>query len=738
MEVKLIRPQGPRQPIPLYQARGAACYNEGLAVFTPSMAKREGAVFAAAPVVQGKFTGAGGSDVPSFERGSVIAGNWHKNFDPYQGGGAVNFLPEQCSGCRAGLAYLWYVSVAYNLAYDYTNGCYALTIGTQTMTLIQAVVAGTVEYLAWGYDTRNKLDGTNYAYISRNDTQQYGIDVQPTVSTPGAVTYVGGGGFFPANGLIEGLTFYRRVLWTGTYGINLGNGDEVALIAAGKDPCIVTKGSWDIPFCLPTDSKKGALTTGEGEAWSHPHSSNLIPGNSNIGGFMTDGAYTDDGWVGEGPPSAVAALADAEKMFMGGYKTTSDAPNQGLYQDVTVEAGDDWVIRVLAHSDGTSVPRAIFYDQTNGAEIGHLDGTNTSTRTAPDVLLFAGEAPAGCVLLRVKLVNTQASNIVYWHQCELLDNLVTNPSLEVGAGNPWIPMGWANLGLLAGEGIQSANPHSGLSALRLVIGGAGGRGVVSNVFAGLADGNFISIGFWQLTTAKGMTHDGNGLYQQTTLSTLPYARLGVGPYRLVSRVYRASSGNPSLRFRQRDAANADGLLDDIYAFKLDDVSLTVTPASAANSVESGGLRVDGRDKLEQDITNRLKRTSGEIRWRSRPRHAPANLVAFVETANAYLIQAYGDATNYISVYGSAANTVTLAFNDGGGAHTVNWDCTAAWVADEELAWKLEYHPNAMRLWCNSMVVATIIQPVSFATIPNTIYFGRSITGDNSDTVIKEV
>jgi len=44
----------------------------------------------------------------------------------------------------------------------------------------------------------------------------------------------------PANSIIEGLTVYRRPLWDGDYGVDVGNGDEVALISAGVDPCTVT------------------------------------------------------------------------------------------------------------------------------------------------------------------------------------------------------------------------------------------------------------------------------------------------------------------------------------------------------------------------------------------------------------------------------------------------------------------------------------------------------------------
>ena len=80
-------------------------------------------------------------------------------------------------------------------------------------------------------------------------------------------------GSAPANAIIEGLTIYRRPLYDGAYGSNVGNGDEINLIynsGTGKDPTLVT-GSWDVVFALPTNSTVGALATGTGEALSHPH-----------------------------------------------------------------------------------------------------------------------------------------------------------------------------------------------------------------------------------------------------------------------------------------------------------------------------------------------------------------------------------------------------------------------------------------------------------------------------------
>ena len=62
--------------------------------FTPGMAKREGAVFAGAPMVQGQWDGTGTPDVLTFVRGANLSGHWYANFDPYQGSIVFWITPE--------------------------------------------------------------------------------------------------------------------------------------------------------------------------------------------------------------------------------------------------------------------------------------------------------------------------------------------------------------------------------------------------------------------------------------------------------------------------------------------------------------------------------------------------------------------------------------------------------------------------------------------------------------------
>ena len=176
--------------------------------------------------------------------------------------------------------------------------------------------------------------------------------------------------------------------------------------------------------------------------------------------------------------------------------------------------------------------------------------------------------------------------------------------------------------------------------------------------------------------------------------------------------------------------------DDFYAISLDAVSLTVTPASEANSAESGGIRVDGRDNLTQPIpVARLKFNKGWIRFKVRPRHAPAELIDFLETTNSYFAYMFGDANNYISLYGSAANQITLGFNAGGaGFVSANWACAAAWTADQEMIWEIRYNAASMWLVVDEVTVVTVVAPVAFGLIPTIAYWGGWVGVRQGDAV----
>jgi hypothetical protein len=712
--------------------------------FTAGMAKRTApGPFAAAPIVQGDGNNLSSltDDVLSLARGTQVSGSFYPAFDGNQGSVVLWWTPEfdydTYSG--AGDGYIWYASSAYNLAYEYDNDRYALTIGGQSLTVSSNIAAGTKYLLTARWDCDVTLDGTNYLCLSINDTHSFGATTGPTAAAPAATIYVGTNGTTgAASGIIEGMTVYRRVLYDGTYGVNAGNGDEINLTyaaGAGKDPTEIT-GSWDVVFCLPTNASKGALATGTGEAWTHPHASNVLTD------WHCATTYGSSAWDTVGTPStAPDDLAAADKIFAWGYDWTCDADAEGIEQSLTsLDAGQSYVLRCLAHVSDANDLRIRIYDDTNSADIVTYEFGASSDRDTPGVAIITFELPttarngsaADCTAITVSVEGTAASQQVYLHQIELLENLVDNPSLETGSGDPWIPDGWTNHSgqLTAGESVSSADVHSGSSSFKLDAANAGDSNIrqtlgpftlgdfVAYGFAAKISVGTASFGVWYLQRQRSLF----ALYTYNQLvTTADWAQ-----YHWIGRMHE-KSGN-SFAYFPSVGTETTAYLDDVYVYAITPVSLTVTPASEANSTESSGIRVDGLDTLTQSISN-LTATDGHVRFAYTPRHDAADAVKFgTASTQAMIAELYGAADNYIRLYWSAANTITMAFNDGGGEHTTTYDATGAIAAGTTYQMALNYSAEAMTLDIAGSTVATITTAISFATVPTTAYWGQAQAG----------
>jgi hypothetical protein len=279
------------------------------ATFTPGMAKRDApGPFAGGVMVQGDWSSSDANgDQIEVSSGTQINGKFRENFDVEQGTVVLWWTPEFSSGdFSTGRKGLFYITGpgGLMLTYSLSNNRLFFEINNQEFSRNLTVTAGITYLITVRWDSDNALDSTNYASIGVNDAHTFGRTSAPNIISTSSF-YVGkstGGGYGLGDTLIEGFTIYRRPLFDGTYGIDVGNGDEINQIydaGAGKDPTLIT-GSWDVVFALPTNSSTGALTTGTGNAWSHPHSSNLLyTSTTNTGGFMMNGTYTSDGWATE-------------------------------------------------------------------------------------------------------------------------------------------------------------------------------------------------------------------------------------------------------------------------------------------------------------------------------------------------------------------------------------------------------------------------------------------------------
>ena len=414
----------------------------------------------------------------------------------------------------------------------------------------------------------------------------------------------------------------------------------------------------------------------------------------------------------------------------------------GSFGDITAISGDGTTI-TAALAGGTD-------DDWDTGDVHRIvwavatDPINDGYWRHPWVETFCFELPtmarngvgADCVSVSVRILNVNNDGTLVCAQLELLENLIDNPGMEaVYAGVPPIPPGWTNLNLDAGDTAQTvAVVHSGASAIQFNAAATSGELIQQNI-AAVAEGDFVAVGQWSHTGGNLRTTSTRLAAQATFNSALLVPQVAGAVWQSLVGVTR---GNADPRRFQVFGNSELFYVDDAYAFILDPVTLTVTPASEANSLESGGIRVDGNDALTQLVLNRLKARSGHIVWRGRLRHTPANLVAFWEGAEVTLVDAFGAAANYARVRATVLNTVDTRFDDGGGVQTVNWAAAGAWAADDELFLELYWRGHFMQLSVAGIPVATINQPVDFAVLPTLLYWGLlNSGGTNVDTVIKE-
>lgn len=327
-------------------------FDLSLATFTPGLAKRAptSPIFSTAPIIQGRADGTGTPDVVSMPNGTLIAGSaFYSNFDPNQGTIIVRWIPEYSDPSIASGDHYFIACSFLNFYYDYDIGRYRYTIGGQSGYNTVAVTAGTPTWVCLSWDCKNTIDGTNYARISHDDIHSFGLTSSPTLSAPGSI-YIGSTGSTKSiSGILEGLTIFRRVLWDGSYGLNVGAGDEINLISAGADPTSF-HGAWDVTACIPTNQTAGALVTGAGEAWSHPFGSNVI-----TDAFLSHGYYGNQ-WALKfnGTSSFVDCGSDASLddipagggiLQAEGWFRSDGSGNQWILSK-GVYGIDGWVIRI--------------------------------------------------------------------------------------------------------------------------------------------------------------------------------------------------------------------------------------------------------------------------------------------------------------------------------------------------------------------------------------------------------
>jgi hypothetical protein len=329
--------------------------------FTPGMAKRPGqGPFDAAPIVQGQLDGPP-NDVLITETcatvGNVVAATFKEFIDLNQGT-IVFWITPEWDGDDGIRHELFWLSGSAAIEKMDTNVLRLVLYGSIVQVDVSAWAAGTTYFVAFRWDFNHTLDGTNYASITVDAADTFGMSTAPTLGTPASLLRIGA---FDAthvagnpSAIIEGLTVFRRVLYDGTYGTPpLDGTDELAAIyaaGAGADPSQVVKGSWDTVFCLPTNCATGALVTGTGEAWSHPHDSELLDVT-----FMSDGD----------PPGTPYAVEFANGDLDCGSGATLDDIPVGVHITLHGWIRPDGDAFTVSKGDGTTVGWLLEYDEPN-------------------------------------------------------------------------------------------------------------------------------------------------------------------------------------------------------------------------------------------------------------------------------------------------------------------------------------------------------------------------------------
>ncbi len=471
---------------------------------------------------------------------------------------------------------------------------------------------------------------------------------------------------FGARARLAGFTVYRRPLFGGSsggsvvgLGMDLGRGDELALIREGRDPVLVT-GSWDLLFALPTTQREGGF--GEvAEAWSHPLAADLLAGN---GFFLGPGDLT---FFTREAGVLIDTLTPGRQRLGTGLRLETGVPDAGITHTIALREGESFVVRALCWvlEGGSGRPRLEVH--TDLGLLTFLEGSGGGGPSTPDELIFTGQLPPGTAGAELRILAVDGYGPLGCHLVEIQRNLLQNPSLESGTGSPWTPDGWRHeinpIAVQVRE--ETLTVHSGQSALHYLADFSGtGEGGFAQLLQAppeqLQEGYYAAGGLFQWISgqAPGVSITNGSLFSVThpvqdgkKFSTV--ARQKAAGWEHVAGVGRRwrdsglNAHNDLVRWgapgHMRDV---ELLVDDAYFLPMDPVDLVLVPASIAGSHRAGWVRLDGADHLDHPLT--LDRRLGTVVLDYRRGPVAGTPIAGFE-ATCTLLEVWGDADNFLRV-----------------------------------------------------------------------------------------
>lgn len=344
--------------------------------------------------------------------------------------------------------------------------------------------------------------------------------------------------------------------------------------------------------------------------------------------------------------------------------------------------------------------------------------------------------PVGCTSMEMRLINN-STGVMGLHQFEVQPSLLINGDHETLTGaDPNIITGWLSGALHAGDTEAEATVvHGGIQSVQWNPGASSGQMTYSLALA--AVGSYVCLATWlygepfssrAANAANALLHYSTSAYALTSLTGAFWKH--------VPGVWRIVFNPPSFGLSAWPPAAAAVYTDDIYAFALTPITLTVTPASAVNSAEGTGIRVDGFDLLTNPAAVFQTASSIHIRARYIPRHEIALAAGFGD-ATEYLFDLREDANNYIQAR-REANVLRLSYNaNGGGLVTAVGNIAGLWAANVENTVQVVMNPGAATLTFNGVAVVTLAGATFATAFTQPIAWGSSYLGANAfDGVVK--
>ncbi len=430
------------------------------------------------------------------------------------------------------------------------------------------------------WDADNVVAGSNYIELYVNGSNAGVTNGTTAFTTVYGVSYtlsIGSrtDGTYPAQALIDDFAIYDRVLTTAEIAslYNSGTGNEAGYVA---DSSLKFYAKLDgsgtlspVTYNLGSSSSKLQVASSELTGGTNK----LLNGNMQVDG-NSDGRA--DNWSANAGGATFSAAETANILFDSrSQKISATVVNDGIVQDISVTAGENYYLSAWVKSDGTNDISVRIYDLNNGA---YIDGTGPlpylTTNSANWIERTKSfKVPAGCSSIRVWIIsNVTATFSFYVGRITITPQLVDNGGME-GALSSEAPSGWVEAWNYGTGSAETSTQHSGSQAFKYTHDASASSGGIRMSSAMTIDDNlWYLISFWGKADSAfslvGSLNGGEAGALSVALSTawqkFTYIKLGSN--------FNGNAGVADKLAFYTGNANKVFYLDDISVIPLDNVA----------------------------------------------------------------------------------------------------------------------------------------------------------------------